>query len=1361
MASAFAMLQSLGRKVRGKEHRECRTLQVNMPSSSSVDIEFTNLTMKVSEGLRSKKKTILKGVSGLFRSGELTAIMGPSGAGKSSLMNALTGFSTNGVTGTIRGGDSICELDKRERSLSSLKAYRKKSCYILQDDRLNPLFTVAELMRFAADMKLGNTLNEELKTSVINDVLETLGLQGTENTRCSKLSGGQRKRLSIAVELIDNPPVVFLDEPTTGLDSSTSMQCIELLKNLARDGRTIVCTIHQPTASVYSMFDQVYILADGLCIYHGSSSNTVPYLASVGLQCPKYHNPADYILEIANGEYGKFNEFLAEKCTSQDWGAKVAPPEPLPNGKVDSFHCGKISIVVNPPHELYKFGILFRRCLIQQYRDWTVTHLKVLLHIVIGVILGLLFEQAGNDGSKTISNLGYLIVSVAYLCYTSLMPAVLKFPSELPVLKKENFNNWYNLKTYYAAILVTGIPMQIWYSFVYSAPSYFLTGQPVDFSRFLMFVMVLANVTLLADAIGNVIGTCVNPVNGTFLGAITTCAMIVFAGFLVLFAHMSPTMRIVSYGSFMRYAFEALVLTLYSGGRQKLPCPEDKPYCHTRYKLILIGFLILEVVNLSEVSYYEVLGVSKQASTQEIRQAYKKLAVKFHPDKNSNIGEEEKFLEITEAYETLKDPQKRRNYDLFGSFSSFTRRYDHRSESEYNNLFYNGLYHGDPFVDTLTGQTFYSYLNEGFHFINFYSPFCPPCQNLVEHWKKLAEIYKGIVKVGAVNCKYHNSFCYNSMRIASYPSLLFYPNGRRGNFVHYRGERTLDALDQFLMSYLNTRVHVPIVHRLRNDKPMAYVLGANRIERAVLSRVAFHLNNLINLVIVEDENLREQLTKNERTTVVFRYNEITKEIESTEEKELLRELVSSLPKIDLIGPEEFKDLRNRLRTTLKTPWIIYFSAKGHDRLQLYQMRVAFPEMYFAEMDCDKWSELCASLQVTDAPAWGVMKVGGAYQLAPPNGDLRDFIQTASEAVNLHTLSASEFTRILDGEAGMWLLVVVPHRLSWEHIAEPFTQTSLHFLDTDISFGVMACTAATDKYCRDLAPSQPVIILQEGSKRHEYNDKIDAHRLAEFIQLILDSYDLELDEQQVLEVMDSRERRNHWLVAYFPAHCGRGCSQLAHEWRRVAQKLRPLAQVRVGMLQCSNNARGFCSNVRSPSARLYPPAVAHHYTVNLQQLSEAPYILEWALEHIDDSVVKLTWHSFMKTVAVEELNPSSGKKPWLVYFHSPRCYRCYEMYADFAITGIFLQKAVNAGKVNCVNERGLCQNEQISSYPSLRLYLNRNHRQSFTSVVTIQVRDHELMIQDIRRHLIKYDENLLDAVDNIVRSQGIHAKHDEF
>ncbi|KAL4715548.1 hypothetical protein ACJJTC_009174 [Scirpophaga incertulas] len=616
MTSAIAMLQGLSQKITNKEQQECRTLQVNMPAPNAVDIEFTNITLKLSEGLRSKKKTILKSVSGLFRSGELTAIMGPSGAGKSSLMNALTGFSTTGVTGTIRAGDSICKLDKRERSIHSLKSYRKKSCYILQDDRLNPLFTVRELMQFAADMKLGSNLSERLKTSVISEILDTLGLSGTEDTRCGNLSGGQKKRLSIAVELIDNPPVIFLDEPTTGLDSLTSAQCIEMLKNLARDGRTIVCTIHQPTASIYSIFDQVYILAEGLCIYHGRSANTVPYLASSGFQCPKYHNPADYILEIANGEYGKFNQMLAERCSKQAPIEKMLP-ESQNVRPLEEYSCEKISIVINPPHELYKFGILFKRCIIQQYRDWTVTHLKVMLHIVIGVMLGLLFQQCGTDGSKTFSNLGYLIISITYLCYTSLMPAVLKFPLELAVLKKENFNNWYNLKTYYAAILVTGVPMQIWFSFVYSVPSYFLTGQPQEFSRFLMFVMVLAQVTLLADGIGNVIGTCVNPVNGTFFGAIITCAMIVYAGFLVLLSHMSPFMRAVSQASYMRHALEAMVLSLYAYGREPLPCPETKLYCHARYPTEIIkqfsfksnnywrniGILFAEIIVIRIIAY--------------------------------------------------------------------------------------------------------------------------------------------------------------------------------------------------------------------------------------------------------------------------------------------------------------------------------------------------------------------------------------------------------------------------------------------------------------------------------------------------------------------------------------------------------------------------------------------------------------------------------------------------------------------------------------------------------------------------------------------------------------------------------------
>ncbi|KAI5639924.1 ABC-2 type transporter domain-containing protein [Phthorimaea operculella] len=900
MASALAKLQGFGQKVQkvgSKDHYECRTLQINMPTPSSVDVKFDDIKLQVTTGFWTKKsKTILKGVSGVFRSGELTAIMGPSGAGKSSLMNALTGFFTTGVSGTISAGDAICRLGGKETSLRSLKSYRKKSCYILQDDRLNPLFTVLELMKFAADMKLGHSFNEKLKLTVIREILDTLGLSATEQTRCGCLSGGQRKRLSIAVELIDNPPVLFLDEPTTGLDSLSSAQCIEMLRKLARNGRTVICTIHQPSASVYMMFDQemlrklarngrtvictihqpsasvymmfdqdimstertncdlhhtpalslrlhymmfdqditstertncdlyytpafslrlhdgcltrfvppphqdimstertncdlhhtpalglhlhdvrpglfllliriscqqngltvictihqssafvytmfdqgilrklarngrtvictihqpsasvymmfdqgilrklarngrtvictihqpsasvymmfdqdimstertncdlhttpafslrlhdvrpglfllliriscqhnvltvictihqpsasvymmfdqVYLLAEGMCVYHGAASNTVSYFANIGFQCPKYHNPADYVLEIASNEHGCHNEALASRAKRSESAAREKPLVGDTGASNEGFQCGKMSILVHPPTEIYKFGVVVKRCLKQQYRDWTVTHLRVLLHIVVGVLIGLFYEKAGSDGSKTINNIGYLIICAVYLTYTSLMPAVLRFPQELPVLKKENFNNWYSLSTYYLAVLVTSIPIQILYSFVYSVPSYILSGQPLELQRFVMFMLVLATCTLLADAVGNVIGTCVNPINGTFFGAITTCAMLVFAGFLVLLQHMSPTMRFISYFSFLRYAFEGLVLSVYAFERPVLECPLSEPYCHYKYpKEILREFsfkqdnyfldlavLLLEVLVLRVIAY--------------------------------------------------------------------------------------------------------------------------------------------------------------------------------------------------------------------------------------------------------------------------------------------------------------------------------------------------------------------------------------------------------------------------------------------------------------------------------------------------------------------------------------------------------------------------------------------------------------------------------------------------------------------------------------------------------------------------------------------------------------------------------------
>ncbi|XP_013178456.1 PREDICTED: dnaJ homolog subfamily C member 10-like [Papilio xuthus] len=777
----------------------------------------------------------------------------------------------------------------------------------------------------------------------------------------------------------------------------------------------------------------------------------------------------------------------------------------------------------------------------------------------------------------------------------------------------------------------------------------------------------------------------------------------------------------------------------------------------SKYINILYLCVLIHNANLMDVTYYEILGVSKQAATQEIKQAYKKLAIKYHPDKNSDEAVQEKFLKITEAYETLKDPEKRRKYDIYGSHGAYTRKYDYQSQSEYNNLFYNGLYHNDPYVVTLSSASFYGYLTDGFHFINFYSPFCPPCQHLADHWKKFAEIYQGIVKVGAVNCKYHNSFCYHNMRIGSYPTLLFYPNGKQGSYIYYTGEDTFDGLEAFVMKFIKNKIHVPVISHLRSsEKPMAYVLGSNNIEDNALTRLAFHLKGLTTVVLIEDEELRDDLTDDPETIVVFEYKKTHTEISSSDERTIIKQIVGSLPKLEEIDPNKLKDIRNKLRSGDKKPWVIYFQSEDDDQLLLHQMKLTFPYMNFGTIDCKSQQELCVSLQVESPPCWAVLKRGGAYQRAYTHPDI--FIQSAAEVYNLHTLSVSELQRILDGDVGTWVLLVVPHQLSWEHIADPFTEVSKHYIDSeDINFGIMVCSLQTEHYCRDLAHDQPAILVQEGGDHHVYNGRIDTENIIDFIQLLKDSGSVSLSEEEVLGIMDVSGRQQWWLVAFLPASCDRRCRDLAHEWRIIARRLRPLDWMHVGVLQCEES-RGLCANVRQPTARLYPPN-KQHYILNLQQKSEAPYILEWVLEHIDD-VEKLSWHTFAKQVA-DDINTHLYKRPWLVYFHSPRCHHCYEKYPDFALASIFMGKVVNFGKVNCLSERNLCQQEHITSYPTLKLYLRNRHHGAGYRVLHLRIRDYKSIMDEVRPYLPNqyHDANLLGGLHGFA-PQMFHFKHDE-
>ncbi|XP_043462541.1 ATP-binding cassette sub-family G member 4 [Leptopilina heterotoma] len=599
----------------GEPNKKPTVSLTHLPKRPPVDIEFKNLAFSVSEGRKRGYKTILKCVNGKFRSGELTAIMGPSGAGKSTLMNVLAGYKTSNLSGSVL-------INGKDRNL---RRFRKMSCYIMQDDCLMPYLTVFEAMTVSANLKLGKDISVAAKKVVVEEIIETLGLSDASNTQAVCLSGGQRKRLSIALELVNNPPVMFFDEPTSGLDSSSCFQCLSLLKSLSRGGRTIICTIHQPSARLFEMFDKLYLLAEGQCIYQGNVGGLVPFLSSMGLDCPSYHNPADYVMEVASGEHGecahklvmavnngKCNNyqhyqatFAAAHALSNEIAKQSSPQEQtktddtplIPNGVakgtggqavvnmpvscttslLDSAESIEQKVGF-PTSSWLQFWILLKRTFLSQFRDMTLTRVRLISHVIVGFLIGAIYYQIGNDAAVVTSNAGCIFFTVMFIMFTAMMPTVLTFPIEMAVFVREHLNYWYSLKAFYFARTLCDIPFQIVYSAVYVMIVYFMTAQPMEVERFLMYLNICILTSLVSQSIGLLIGAAMSVESGVFIGPVSTVPVILFSGFFVKFKAIPSYLKILSYVSYVRYGFEGAMISVYGYNRAKLKCSE--PYCH-------------------------------------------------------------------------------------------------------------------------------------------------------------------------------------------------------------------------------------------------------------------------------------------------------------------------------------------------------------------------------------------------------------------------------------------------------------------------------------------------------------------------------------------------------------------------------------------------------------------------------------------------------------------------------------------------------------------------------------------------------------------------------------------------------------
>jgi ABC-type multidrug transport system ATPase subunit len=318
-------------KITARSAAEVRTVDIAL-NKFALDLDKRTIL-----GKKLPTKTILNPITAHFQSGMLNVIIGPSGSGKTSLLNAMALRLHNSVGTKYRTYGEMTF----NGAVPSDSVVRSVCSYVCQDDdALLPSLTVRETLRFSAGLRLPSHMSKEEKIRRADDVLLKMGLKDcADNLIGSELvkgiSGGEKRRVTIAVQILTDPRVLLLDEPTSGLDAFTASSIMELLQGLASERRTLILTIHQSRSELFRHFGSVLLLArGGSPVYAGKGSAMLQHFKSLGYACPTTTNPADFALDLVtiDLQQSKREEasrekvrFLISSWNSADFSIAVNP----------------------------------------------------------------------------------------------------------------------------------------------------------------------------------------------------------------------------------------------------------------------------------------------------------------------------------------------------------------------------------------------------------------------------------------------------------------------------------------------------------------------------------------------------------------------------------------------------------------------------------------------------------------------------------------------------------------------------------------------------------------------------------------------------------------------------------------------------------------------------------------------------------------------------------------------------------------------------------------------------------------------------------------------------------------------------
>ena len=524
-------------------------------------------------------RRILDHINLVFPAKSLTAIMGSTGAGKTTLLNAVANR-FEPTSGAIK----VNGVSTRQAAM------QRRLGYVMQHDKLMPTQTVKETMMFAAKLQMPEATSHADCEKRVENIISELGLQKVANSMVGSpavggrgLSGGERKRVSIALVLIPDPDILLLDEPTTGLDSFTAEAVTDTLRELAEAGRTVIMTIHQPSSVMFSTFSNLLLLANGRVVYSGDAQASVEYFNELGYPCPQYSNPTDYFMKLLRigkvdekgslrqiGDGDKLVSEMADKWAASEHNTVPAYEGTGDPAKDEARYGG---YAVGLPCQFYE---LAKRSGRNISRNKMLFHSRLFSSLLLGIIVGAVFFDLSDKPSGVRAKMGAMFFAMVNQSMMSLMGVLHTFPMEMGLVMREANSNLYSVPAYFIAKTLVELPFMMLFPTAFSTPLYFMIGLRGTAAAYFSFVVTVILLTLAAQSVGLFISAAAPSFElAMLLGPLVILPTALLSGFLT--TEIPVWLEWLEKMSFIKWSFENLLINEFDN--RTLECAADQKEC--------------------------------------------------------------------------------------------------------------------------------------------------------------------------------------------------------------------------------------------------------------------------------------------------------------------------------------------------------------------------------------------------------------------------------------------------------------------------------------------------------------------------------------------------------------------------------------------------------------------------------------------------------------------------------------------------------------------------------------------------------------------------------------------------------------